>query len=118
MVMSILPKLRMLAVGMALAVSLPALGQMSRQVMVNGVLLNKAQLKVMDSLNCGAAVPNGIYWLKATGAWGYPGGGQEGVLGEKCARSSKPPNSGTEKSECEKKYRYHEDRMCYCYHVC
>ena len=99
MVMSILPKLRMLAVGMALAVSLPALGQMSRQVMVNGVLLNKAQLKVMDSLNCGAAVPNGIYWLKATGAWGYPGGGQEGVLGEKCASSSKPPNSGAEKSE-------------------
>lgn len=116
--LSILPKLRMPAVGVALLVSLPVWGQMPRQVMVNGVLLNKAQLRVLDSLNCGTAVPNGIYWIKSSGAWGYPGGGQEGVIGEDCAALPKSPAPGAGKSECEKKYRYHEDRMCYCYQVC
>ena len=116
--MFILSKLRVLVVGVALAAAVPAWAQMPRQVIVNGVLLNNAQLKVLDALNCGATVPNGIYWIKASGAWGYPGGGQEGIIGEDCAAPAKPAAPGAEKSECEKKYRYHEDRMCYCYHVC
>lgn len=116
--MSILPGLRVLAVGTAFAVVLPAWAQLPRQVMVNGVLLDKAQLRVLDSLNCGVTVPNGIYWIKASGAWGYPGGGQEGIIGEDCATPSNPPTPDAGKSECEKKYRYHEDRMCYCYRVC
>ena len=113
-----IPKLRGLMVGMTLAVALPAWAQLPRQVIVNGVILDKAQLKVLDSLNCGATVPNGIYWIKASGAWGYPGGGPEGIIGEDCAA---PKNSSTQdaaKSACEKKYRSHEDRMCYCYRMC
>ena len=117
MVMSALQKLRMLVGCIALALSIPLAAQQSRQVIVNGVLLNKSQLQTLDSLNCGATVPNGNFWLKATGAWGYPGGGQEGVIGEECAKPSAPPKPSG-KSECEKKYRYHEDRMCYCYNVC
>ena len=116
--MSILPGLRTFAVGITFAVVLPAWAQLPRQVMVNGVLLNKAQLRVLDSLNCGVPVPNGIYWIEASGAWGYPGGGPEGILGEDCAAPKQPPPQDAGKSECEKKYRYHEDRMCYCCRIC
>ena len=91
MCMRVLPKLRMLVGCIALVLSVPAAAQQARQVIVNGVLLNKSQLQVLDSLNCGATVPNGNFWLKATGAWGYPGGGQEGVIGEKCAKPSAQP---------------------------
>lgn len=113
-----LPGSRMFAAGMAFAMAFPVAAQLPRQVMVNGVLLDKAQLKVLDSLNCGVAVPNGIYWIKASGAWGYPGGGQEGIIGEDCAVRPQAPQPDAGKSDCEKKYRYHEDRMCYCYRVC
>ena len=89
--MTVLQKLRMLVGCMALVLIMPVAAQQARHVIVNGVLLNKSQLQALDSLNCGATVPNGNFWVKATGAWGYPGGGQEGVIGEKCANPSAPP---------------------------
>ncbi|MBI3530412.1 MAG: hypothetical protein HY067_20900 [Betaproteobacteria bacterium] len=120
MIISILQQLRMLIVSVALAASLPVLAQqMSRQVIVNGAVMNRAQLMVLDALNCGSSVPDGRYWLNTqTGAWGYQGGGQEGVIGEDCSGSQVQPGGDVEKGECERKYRLHEDRMCYCYHVC
>ena len=120
MIDSILQQLRMLIVSVALAVSLPVLAQqISRQVIVNGAEMNRAQLMVLDALNCGSPVPDGRYWLNTqTGAWGYQGGGQEGVIGEDCSGSRDKPSGDVEKGECERKYRLHEDRMCYCYHVC
>ena len=87
MIISILQLVRMWTLSVALAACLPVLAQqMSRQVIVNGAWMNKAQLVVLDALNC-------------SGSQDQPGG-------------------AVEKGECERKYRIHEDRMCYCYHVC
>lgn len=120
MIFSILQHVRMWTLSAALAACLPVLAQqMSRQVIVNGAWMNKAQLVVLDALNCGSPVPDGRYWLNTqTAAWGYQGGGQEGVIGEDCSGSQDRPGGAVEKGECERKYRIHEDRMCYCYHVC
>lgn len=120
MIVSILQQMRMLTVIVALAASLPVLAQqMSRQVIVNGAVMNGAQLMVLDTLNCGSPVPDGRYWLNTqTGAWGFQGGEQEGFIGEDCSGSQGQRGGDDGKSECERKYRLHEDRMCYCYHVC
>jgi hypothetical protein len=121
MIVSILQPMRMLIVSMVLAASLPVLAQqMPRQVIVNGAMMNEAQLRLLDTLNCASPVPDGRYWLNTqTGAWGYQGGGQEGFIGESCSGSQGQTGGGGDgKSECERKYRMHEDRMCYCYHVC
>lgn len=100
------------------AAPLPA-QQTPRFVIVNGVLMNAAQLTILDSLNCGSPVPDGRYWLNTqTGAWGYQGGGQEGVIGEQCSGGQSQPGGGAEQGECERKYPVHEDRMCYCYNFC
>lgn len=88
----------------------------SRQVVVNGTPVGAAELMVLDALNCGNAVPNGHYWLNVnTGAWGFQGGPQAGVLGSGCRASAPRSNQN---GDCASKYRFHEDRMCYCYHVC
>ena len=120
MSVSIVQQMRMLIVGVALAASLPGLAQqMPRQVIVNGAVMNRAQLMILDGLNCGSPVPDGRYWLNTqTGAWGYQGGRQEGFIGEDCSGSQGQTGGDQGKSECERKYRVHEDRMCYCYHVC
>ena len=48
---------------------------LSRQVIINGALMNDTQLTDLDGLNCGAPVPDGQYWLNVnTGAWGFQGG--------------------------------------------
>ena len=87
MIISILQHVRMWTLSVALAACLPVLAQqMSRQVIVNGAWMNKAQLVVLDALNCSG--------------------------------SQDQPVGAVEKGECERKYRIHEDRMCYCYHVC
>ena len=87
MIISILQHVRMWILSVAIAACLPVLAQqMSRQVIVNGAWMNKAQLVVLDALNCGSPVPDGRYWLNTqTAAWGYQGGGQEGVIGEDCS---------------------------------
>ena len=120
MTISVLQQLRVMFLGIALATSLSGFAQQgSRHVIVNGTLMNNAQLMLLDGLNCGSPVPDGRYWLNTqTGAWGYQGGGQEGVIGEGCSGSQDQPGGAAEKGECERKYRLHEDRMCYCYHVC
>jgi hypothetical protein len=90
---------------------------LGRQVIVNGELLNGMELRLLDALNCQTLVPNGRYWLNGrTGAWGYEGGPQVSVVGAQCAPNQ--PRARNHKSECELKYRFHEDRMCYCYNVC
>jgi hypothetical protein len=43
----------------------------ARRVVVNGSLMNPAQLAMLDRRAC-AIVPNGEYWLDvSTGRWGY-----------------------------------------------
>jgi hypothetical protein len=43
----------------------------ARRVVVNGALMNPAQLAMLDRHAC-AVVPNGDYWLDvSTGRWGY-----------------------------------------------
>ena len=45
-----------------------------RWVIVNSKLLDTAELALVDRLNCGNQVPDGIYWLNlANGTWGYVG---------------------------------------------
>jgi hypothetical protein len=37
----------------------------------------------LDQINCNVTVPPGRYWLDVnTGAWGYEGGPQQGVVGD------------------------------------
>ena len=89
----------------------------SRQVIVNGALMDSGQLDELDALNCGSPVADGQYWLDSnTGAWGHQDGPQEGVIGSDCA-AAQPPEQN-QQSDCESQYPIHEDRMCYCYHVC
>jgi hypothetical protein len=115
--MSSIPKIMHVA-GLVLAFSSYGFAQnLPREVIVNDKLMNNSQLRILDELNCGNPVSNGSYWLNIdTGAWGNRGGPQLGVVGEACAPAQSPAQN--QKSDCEAKYRFHEDRMCYCYHVC
>ena len=55
---------------------------LARTVIVNGVLMGPADIAVLQWIH-GDYIPDGSYWLDFnTGAWGYQGGGQEGVIGE------------------------------------
>jgi hypothetical protein len=104
------------AVGAAitLTASPPVFAQTpSRYVIVNNAVMNDAQLLVLDALNCSTPVPDGRYWLNVnTGAWGFQGGPQQGVIGAQCrqARSAPPRKSGN----CQGSW---EDRMANCYGV-
>lgn len=101
----------------ALAASSPAAAQSpARLVIVNGAVMNEAQLLVLDAVNCGSPVPDGRYWLDAnTGAWGFQGDPQQGVIGAQC-RAAQAPRQ-TAQSECQARYKYWEDRMANCYGV-
>jgi hypothetical protein len=72
--------------GITLAVSIHNSAQANdRHVVVNGTMMNATQLVALDVANCGAPVPDGSYWLNInTGAWGYQGGPQEGIIGDQC----------------------------------
>ncbi len=91
----------------------------NRTVIVNGEVLNALELALLDGINCGIAVPNGNYWLDwATLAWGYAGDGQQGTVGDCASQSAPSETAPSGKSECEAKYTFYEDRMCYCHGMC
>ena len=78
----------------------------SRSVVVNGVLVAAHELALLDELN-GEPVPDGRYWLDTTtGAWGYEGGPQEGVLGQEEA-----PVTATSPGAATGGGRYFEDEV-------
>ncbi len=54
-----------------------------RNVVINGQLIVGQELMLLDALN-GEFIPAGRYWLNVeTGAWGYEGGPQQGVIKQK-----------------------------------
>ncbi|MCF6255972.1 MAG: hypothetical protein L3J98_06850 [Gammaproteobacteria bacterium] len=54
-----------------------------RNVVINGQPVIGPDLMLLDVLN-GELIPPGRYWLNIeTGAWGYEGGPQQGVINEK-----------------------------------
>jgi hypothetical protein len=98
-----------------------------RAVIVNGELLDESGLGLIDQLNCGQPVGDGMYvldWDART--WGYadseerqplpdceatdPAGEDEVVQ----APGSEEPATA---DDCESRYQYFEDRMIYCYGI-
>lgn len=98
-----------------------ATAQQQRIVIVNGQVLNRADLAEVDALNCGDRVPNGRYWLDLQrGEWGYVGDGIRRPLprcSERQVQSGRQARSDSS-SECARRYPLYEDRMCYCYNAC
>ena len=74
-------------------------GQNKRNIYINGERMNARQMALVDRWNCGERVPNGSYWLKNNGEWGFENGPMEGVIG-KC-----------EAAETKQKSRYIEDQI-------
>lgn len=63
-----------LGLALVLGLSTVTRAQDTRLVVVNGDVLDQAELFVMDSLNCGFPVPNGAYWINLrSGTWGRVG---------------------------------------------
>ncbi len=59
-----------------------------RTVIVNGRFLSLAQIQRLDQLGC-VYIPDGIYWLRNDGWWGYAGDPTpRGRLGEYCRKPS------------------------------
>jgi len=68
-----------------------------RNVVVNGAQMDATQLLALDLANCGSPVPDGRYWLNVnTGAWGYQGGPQQGIIGDQCRAAA---NAGSHQSD-------------------
>jgi hypothetical protein len=90
-----------------------------RMIFVNGQLLTTADIAVVDALNCGKPVPNGNYWLNfERRQWGYVGVPGANPLPDCRTERSSSGGSSSGGSDCAKRYRVYEDRMCYCYNVC
>jgi hypothetical protein len=95
-----------------------------RIIFVNGQLLDEEGLSLVDQLNCGEPVPDGNYWLDLENRlWGHVGVAGQNPLpdcsaGEDEAAAQQPDEEPAEEGDCESKYRFSEDRMCYCYGVC
>jgi hypothetical protein len=96
--------------------------QESRIIIVNGDRLNAQEILQVDQLNCGDPVPNGNYWMDfQRRRWGYVGKSGSAPLPDCSDADRSQPSEADQpkpKSACERKYRIHEDRMCYCYRVC
>src|SRR5689334_4785080 len=57
-----------------------------RYVMVNGHFMNPAQIRLLDQLAC-IAIPEGNYWLRNNGLWGYADDPTpRGRLGDYCRK--------------------------------
>jgi len=110
-----------LAVGLVLALigtsaSAQDLSALGRIIFVNGELLDEQGLSLVDQLYCGEPVPNGNYWLDLENRlWGHVGVDAQNPLPDCSAGEDEAP---AEEDDCESKYPYHEDRMCYCYGIC
>ena len=106
-----------LTTGLVLTLLCTSAGGQGRIIVVNGQLLDDEGIQQVDELNCGEPVPDGNYWIDLTnGIWGYVGVADQNPLPE-CSSDQNPGPAETEGS-CESQYPVHEDRMCYCYHVC
>ncbi len=121
-------RLRILVVSaIALFVAASDIEAQQRAVIVNGELLDDEGLALIDRLNCGQPVGDGMYvldWEART--WGYadveerqplpdcettdPVGEDEVV---QAPESEDPPTA----DDCESRYQYFEDRMMYCYGI-
>ena len=114
-----------LAAGLVLALlgaSVPAQDPSApdRIIFVNGQLLDHEGLRLVDQLNCGEPVPDGNYWLDLENRlWGLVGvAGQNPLPDCSGGEDEAPAGEPAGEDDCESKYQYHEDRMCYCYGVC
>jgi hypothetical protein len=59
-----------------------------RYVIVNGYFLNSAQIQQLEQQGC-VSIPNGNYWLRNDGWWGYAEDPTpRGKLGEYCRKPS------------------------------
>jgi hypothetical protein len=88
-----------------------------RMVIVNGEVLDANGLAVVDTLNCGTPVLDGIYWLDLDSrTWGVPGQGNVEPLPD-CSGTSQQQTPAEESGDCESRYSMWEDRMMYCYGV-
>jgi hypothetical protein len=93
--------------------------QEGRFIILNGEQLDAQAIRGMDILNCGVPVPDGIYWIDLQRQeWGEVGMPGSLSLPDCSGANQSRPAQPSAKSACELKYRYHEDRMCYCYGVC
>lgn len=94
-----------------------------RLIFVNGEQLNAGGLVFLDALNCGEPVPEGNYWLDLENRqWGFVGVEGREPLPD-CFAIQQPSEEQNQvkppaESDCESQYRFHEDRMCYCYGMC
>jgi hypothetical protein len=110
-----------LAAGLVLSLlgaSVPAQdpSALDRIIFVNGQLLDDEGLRLVDQLYCGERVPDGNYWLDLENRlWGRVGVAEQYPLPDCSGGEDEAP---AEEEDCASKYRYHEDRMCYCYGVC
>jgi hypothetical protein len=76
--------MKTIAITLLLGLAATAAHAQTRFVVVNGQRLSDAQVATLARLNC-TEVPDGNYWLDLrSGAWGYAGGPQQGVVGEGC----------------------------------
>jgi hypothetical protein len=89
----------LVAIILACAASVSHAGQNKRNIYINGERMNTRQMALVDQWNCGERVPNGSYWLKNNGAWGFENGPMEGVIGNCRA------------TEAKKDSRYIEDQI-------
>jgi hypothetical protein len=102
--------------GMTLATAVVLLGASAsagaREVSVNGEPLDLLGLALVDALNCGETVPDGRYWVDfESGAWGYEGGPQQGVLDCEAPAAEQAQTSDDQGG-------FWEDRMCSQYGLC
>jgi hypothetical protein len=79
---------RAIAGACALAIALGGMcvgsAHAQRYVIVNGQLLTEPQIQELERLGC-VSIPNGSYWLRNDGLWGYAGDpNPQGQVGQYC----------------------------------
>lgn len=121
-------RLRPLAVpAIALFVFVSDIAAQQRAVIVNGELLDDEGLALVDRLNCGQPVGDGMYVLdQESRTWGYADSEERQPLpdceaaepvGEEEAVEAPEPEEPATADDCESRYQYFEDRMMYCYGI-
>lgn len=98
-----------------------------RAVIVNGEVLDEAGLALIDQLNCGQPVGDGMYVLDwETRTWRYADSEERQPLpdcettdpvGEDEVVQAPESEEPTTADDCESRYQYFEDRMMYCYGI-
>jgi hypothetical protein len=98
-----------------------------RAVIVNGEFLDDEGLALIDRLNCGEPVGDGMYVLDLESrTWGYadseerqplPDCEAAGPVGEDEIVEAPESEEPATADDCESRYEYFEDRMMYCYGI-